>query len=149
MIKGKKGVSMWLSWVLLMVFVVILSVVIFDWMKGYTESSSSEMTKRVFNAEKCSFISISVSEIVEKNPQTLNIKVTNRNNLRINQIIFRLYSTDNKVYVDDLNITLLPNQTKTVELQKNGTIEAMDLIPVRFEQEYTIVCRDRMVRIKI
>ncbi|MCX6707649.1 MAG: hypothetical protein NT001_05930 [Candidatus Woesearchaeota archaeon] len=144
-IKSKKGIDQWISWVLLLVFSVLLASIVSYWMKDYITETSGDMTKRAHTTEYCDGVGIEIQDLVAKNSQTLNMKVINTYNLAINKIIFRVYDADNYILVNMTNVTIKPGQNKTIEIPKNETVSFVEAVPVIIEDGEQIICNDKTV----
>ncbi|HII72363.1 TPA: hypothetical protein HA265_06430, partial [Candidatus Woesearchaeota archaeon] len=90
-LKQKKAVSPWISWVLLMAFAVVLSAFMYNFMVSYTKDSTEDMKKIVYNTDECRLVSINI-ESACMTAQALNITLQNRNYIRIDEMDFRFYS---------------------------------------------------------
>ncbi|MBW2999990.1 hypothetical protein KY339_04920 [Candidatus Woesearchaeota archaeon] len=145
MLKQKRGVHIWMSWVLILTFAVVVSAIMLSFLREYAQSTSEEVRERVINEDRCSLMSVGISELVEKNPTTLNMKITNTQNIRVNQLVFRLYS-DRNIYIYELNTTIRPRHFKYIDVPKNGTIDTVEVIPVMFEDKFDIICNNKKVQ---
>lgn len=137
-----------MSWVLIITLAVVLSAIMFSFLREYAQSTSEEVRQRVISAERCALMSIGVSELVEKNPTTLNMKITNRQNIRVNQLIFRLYS-DRNIYIYELNTTIRPKHFKYIDVPKNDSIDMVEVIPVMLEDKFDVVCANKKVQVSL
>ncbi|PIN86981.1 hypothetical protein COV19_02195 [Candidatus Woesearchaeota archaeon CG10_big_fil_rev_8_21_14_0_10_44_13] len=151
-LRSKKAVSTWISWVLLVTFVIFIGTTIFYWMKDYSTTAMADLANRVKTTEDCDLVSIQVSDVTSKNAQTLNMKVTNRYNLRIDQIVISLYDSKNRFILSNLsNTTLRPNSTKEIEFEQNSSIATarLEAIPVIIDAGKQIYCMERKVEINV
>ena len=139
----KRGVSVWVSWVLLLAFMVILSAFMYNWIYGYTEESTEEMKKRVENTETCESLAMTVDNVCQDS-QILYINITNRGNINLNQIIFRLYDFEEMVTTSKKNITVRPNAEEEVRVLKSIVVNELDAIPVVITTDQIIICRNKM-----
>ena len=97
-------------------------------------------------------MSIQVSDVTSKNAQTLNMKVTNRYNLGIDQIVFSLYDNKNRfIWTNTTNMTIKPNSTKEMDLPQNSSITTarIEAIPVILDKGKAIYCTERKVEINV
>lgn len=149
---SKKAIATWISWTLLVTFVIFLGTLIFYWMQDFSVDAMDRMRNRLETSEKCDFISIELSDVISKNAQTLNMKVTNRYNLRINQIVFTLYDVNNNfIWLNISNTTLKPNSTKTIEVPQNSSVatKRIQAIPVIIDDGEQIYCAERQVEANV
>lgn len=143
----KKGVEVWISWVLLIAFVIVLSAFMYNWIIGYTESKSEQMKEMVYNTEECDFVAISIDAACQDS-QTLYINVTNRYNLKIDKLIVRMYRGSNVLNITEFNITIKPKVTKALNITKQTTtnVNITEVIPVVEKDDYEIICRNRLAQ---
>ena len=146
---NKKGVSLWIEFVLLMGFAVALSIFLNNWMRDYTLKTTETIKERNYNTALCDGVAISIDAACQGNstPINLYINVTNRGNLRITKQILRIYN----------NITTLANWevientrlirpgrmmriSNTSSLDYVGYIEA---VPVTEKGDLEIVCAEK------
>jgi len=148
LILSKKAVSEWISWTLLVTFVIFLGTTVFFWMKDFSEVTTQDLVDRIGIAENCDQVSIDIIDVVSKNSQTLNIKVVNRYNLRVNQIIFDLYdSSNNYIWSNVSNTTLKPDTIKEIDISQNSTLTtgSIKAIPVVIREGKEIRCTEKLV----
>jgi len=145
-LNNKKAIATWISWVLLLTFVIFLGTTVFYWMDDYTRGRVDELKKRAQTSDKCDFVGIEVFDVIEKNAQTLNMKVTNRYNLRVNQLVITLFDSEhNPVLSNTTNITLKPNDTKSIDIPKNFSVSVVQAVPVIIDEEgKQIFCVDKL-----
>lgn len=144
-IRGKKGFDQWVSWVLLLVFSVLLASIVSYWMKDYVGGLVTDLWIRSHTTEYCDGVGIEIQDLVAENSQTLNMKVVNTYNLAINKIIFRVYDANNYILINITNVTIKPGQNKTIEIPKNATISLVEAVPVILEEGKQIICKDKTV----
>ncbi len=137
----RKGIAIWMSWVLLVAFMVALSAFMYNWITGYTESSA-ERIETSYNEESCSSVAISVDGC--QKAEILNITISNKGDLEIDKVIFRLYDLYNNIESKDKVIAIKAGETKQLELLKQGTIQRLESIPILIKGNKVTICRDRM-----
>ncbi|MBN1386501.1 hypothetical protein JW968_06020 [Candidatus Woesearchaeota archaeon] len=145
---NKRGIEIWLSWILLMAMIIGLSALMMTWMKNYSREALTGAQKRVFDSDRCEQISISMDHAICKNSSSIETQITNRNNLRIDQIIFRKYYNESPPDITEINETIKPSLTKSVHFEKaNDTIITLEAIPVYIDRTAgeVIICRNRLV----
>lgn len=150
-ISSKKAIAEWISWVLLLTFVIFLGTTVFYWMEDYTRGRVDELKKRAQTSDKCDFVGIELSDVIEKNAQTLNMKVTNRYNLGINQLVITLFDSENNpLYSNTTNITLKPNATKSIDIPKNFSVSVVQAVPVIIDDDGNqIFCNDKLYEVNV
>lgn len=152
MFAHKKAISVWISWTLLVTFVIFLGTTVFYWMKDFSVDAMDDLKDRVETSEKCDLVSIELSDVVSKNAQTLNIKVTNRYNLGVNRIVFDLYDQSNTfIWQNITNSTIKPNSTKTIEVPQNSSVVTglVKATPVIISGDKEIYCTERLVEANV
>ena len=150
--KPKKAVSTWISWVLLVTFVIFIGTTIFYWMRDFSTDAMTELKDRLKTSEKCDLVGIQISELTSKNAQTLNMKVTNRYNLGIDQIVFTLYDSKNDfIWLNISNTSLKPNSTKEIEIPQNASLTTarIEAVPVVLDKGDQIYCTEKKVNLNV
>lgn len=149
---SKKAVATWISWVLLVTFVIFIGTTIFYWMKDFSTNAMTNLEYRLKTAEKCDLISLQVFDVTSKNAQTLNMKVTNRYNLGIDRISFSLYGNKNTFIQSNIsNTTLKPNMTKEIEIPQNSSMTTVriEAVPIILDDGEQIYCTERKVDVNV
>ena len=155
LLKNKKGIEVWISWVLLMGFVATLSLLMYDFIKDYTQETVDELRGRVYDTEECNSVAISIDSVCKQtatSPIYLNITVTNRLNINIDQLMFRTFdSSDRFLNISRLNIStatvaLRPQQSKKITMNiSSDDINTVQVIPAVFREDLVIVCMRKIV----
>ncbi len=145
LLRSRKGIAEWISWVLLLAFAVLLASIVSYWMRDYVSGTVTDMEKRAHTEEFCSSVGIELDDLIVKNSQTLNMKVINTYNLAVNRIIFRIYDADSNILINITNVTIKPGQNKTVDIQKNATSNLVEAVPVVINGREEIICQEKMV----
>ena len=144
---GKKGVSVWLSWVLLFTFAVAISAVGFRFIIPIVEKSTIDLKKVVFNTDECRQIAISVEGACQDNSaQVLNITIRNRNYIRIDKLTFQVFGAGNQpLFTNHTTSKHGPQREKVYSIPTNtsGTITFATITPRIFREDLEIVCQDR------
>ncbi|MFH1408800.1 MAG: hypothetical protein ABIH34_02745 [Nanoarchaeota archaeon] len=139
---NKRGVSQWLNWVLLVLFAVLLSTIMYNWISGYVEGQRQHLI-RITDSDDCDAVAIKAKAC--QNTQTLYINTTNIRELPIHNIIFRIFDSYYEVETKDLNLTIKPEETQTVKVLKLGMTQQLELIPVVYTEHNAVVCRKSMI----
>lgn len=150
--KDKRGVEVWVSWVMMLVLIIGLATLMMGWMKSYSQSSMDEVEKRVYDADLCGQISISMDYAVCKDIDTMEVQLTNRNNFRISQVLFRAYYNISDPNMTEVNVTLKPGDTKKVNFEvipRNfDDLIWLEAIPVHWQitdERVSYICRNRLI----
>lgn len=147
---NKRGVAGWIAWVLIVAFVVSLSAFMYDFMIGYTESSTEDVKKVVYDTDECRSVSISIeSACQDTTTQVLNITLQNRNYIRIKKVNFRMFDLNKKpILFNSTNTTLNPNRKKLVTVPTTSTqLGYVEAIPIVVRDNIEIVCGERKATI--
>lgn len=151
-IMHKKGIEVWISWVVLVAFVIFLGTMVFYWMRDFSADRITDLQDRLDVREKCDLVGIELSEVISKNAQTLNMKVTNRDYLAINQVVFSLYGDKSSFIMANIsNITLKPNSSKTIDISQNSSIPTVRIsaVPVIIDSGKQIYCTDKRIEANV
>lgn len=151
---NKRGVSVWISWVLLMTFVVFLSALMANWMRSYAESEVDDVKSRIYDSQVCNGVSFYVKTVFQ-NSENLNIELVNNNLNKIDALMIRLYNdTSSMTEPIRVDMYLKPDVSSSLLISKvdygmAGDIGAVELIPLVMLDEVEIICRNRLVEYEI
>jgi FlaG/FlaF family flagellin (archaellin) len=147
--RRKRAESLWISFVLLMGFMVILSTIVYTWLVGYVRDSGADVKKVVYNYDKCDSLSVSIDNAC-LDSQTLAINVSNRNSLRIDALLLRAYDASGLPQVLQRNITIKPGKQKELKIGLNITnARKLQAVPMMYKDNLVIICNDRMASSEI
>lgn len=146
---NKRGVSLWIEFVLLMGFAVALSIFLNDWMRDYTTNTAETIVERHYNTELCDGIAVSIDAACQANstPINLYINVTNRGNLRITKQIVRIY--DNITTLANWEVIENTQLIRPGRMKRISNISSLDYIgyiesvPVTEKGDLEIVCSEK------
>ena len=83
---------------------------------------------------------------ISTSPKSLYINITNRNDLRVRQLIFRLYKDfeGSEIETQEINITIKPQFKKELILNTTlSNVSYLDVVPATTKEETLHVCTDR------
>ena len=141
--KNKKAVSPWISWVLLVAFAVVLSAFMYSFMVSYTESSTEDIKKVVYNTDECRQVGLNI-ESACMSSQVLNITLKNTNYIRIDKIDFRFYNGRTPLHTNLTNITMNPNRLKLFDFETGvPAATRVEVIPHITKDNMDIICADK------
>ena len=144
---NKKAVHVWISYVILIGFVVALAAFLYTWMIDYSSEKSLEIKERVYDTELCDSIAASMTAC--NISQTLYINVTNRGDIRINQLVFRL-ENDNGYVFEEINTTIKPKNTKNFSFSNvKFTNVAVGVVPATFKDNAIIICTEKEAKAEL
>ncbi|MBW2996719.1 hypothetical protein KY349_00090 [Candidatus Woesearchaeota archaeon] len=143
-VRQKRAVSPWISWVLLVAFAVVLSAFMYNFMVSYTESSTEDMKKVVYNTDECRSVSLDIDSAC-MSAQVLNITLQNRNYARIDKMDFRLYSDIVPIHTNLTDIAMNPNRKKLIEIDTGtaSTVTRVEVIPHIEKEDLDIICAEK------
>lgn len=145
----KKGESLWISFVLLMGFMVVLGTFVYAWLVGYVKTSGDDVKKVVYNYEKCDSISVSIDSACAIS-QNLYIRASNRNNLRINALVFTAFDQSGFPEARWENVTIKPGKSKEIQLSLNiSNVAILQAVPVMHKDDLIIVCSERKAQMRV
>ena len=142
--KGKKAISVWVSYVLLTALVVSLSFFVLRWSQGLTEDTVEDIVARGDALVICGKTGIDISNLCQ-NTQTLNMNVTNSNDVKVISVQARMFDIYNMPQTFSRNATIEPHKTKEVSILKQGIIKKAEIIPVVKNDKVNIICLSRKV----
>jgi FlaG/FlaF family flagellin (archaellin) len=140
---SRKAVSPWIAWVLLVAFAIMLSALMYNFMVDFTETSTEDIKKIVYNTDECRTVSISIESACFA-AQDLNITLQNRNYIRIDSMDFRYYDGRVPLDINQTNITMNPNRVKTVSIATGqSSVTRVEVIPHIIKENTDIICADK------
>jgi FlaG/FlaF family flagellin (archaellin) len=146
LISGRKAISPWISWVLLVAFAIILSALMYNFMVDYTESSTDDIKKIVYNTDECRMVSVNIDSACLSS-QVLNITLQNRNYIRIDTLDFRYYAGRVPLHTNQTNLSMNPNRVKVVSLDTGVTsVTRVEVIPHIVKDNTDVICAEKTVQ---
>jgi FlaG/FlaF family flagellin (archaellin) len=144
----KRGVSLWISWVLIIALMAILAVIVIGWMNDFTISSTDRI-KQVYDTTECNYVSVSIDSVCQ-NTQTLNMNVTNLKNIDVDKIIFRIYDIYGNPDVKEVDTLIRhgSSNTEKLEIIKQGVTDRLEAVPVIIQEKRKVICEKRQVSVE-
>ncbi len=142
-IKNKKGVSLYISWILLMLLIISLSALMYNWYNQRAKRSA-DVLKEQSTEDVCDKVGILIKYLCQ-NTQTLNINISNKGDIKVNQLVFGLINIYKDPETKKVNITIYPGETEHLEIIKQGTLYQVDVTPVVVVDGITNVCSNSKV----
>ena len=145
MIFSKKAAAIWMSWVLLMGFVVGLSVFMFGWAEDRGEVFVGQLEGLSDTAE-CDSVGIRVEEICQ-NTESLNMKIANRNTLTVDRLVFLVFDSLGQYSGSRVvDVSIAPDNVESVKILKQGTVVQLEIVPAIVTPRDQITCnRNRIL----
>lgn len=144
---SRKGVSVWISWVLLTAFVVFIGAFVLQWSKSSTTKTVEDLTEKGEILTLCQETSISVAGYCQK-PQTLNINVTSNNNRKVDGLKVRAFDIYDNPQGGEKNVSIVPQKTVSVEVVKQGVLKRAEIMPMIIVGKKRVVCQSRKVTVE-
>ena len=145
--RGKRGVSEWISWVLLTGLTVMIGVFVLQWSKGNTTQTVEDITEKGEVLTLCQETGLSITGYCQ-DTQTLNINVTNNNNRKIDAVVVRGFDIYNNPQAGDKNISLVPEKSKSVVIVKQGVLKRAEVMPAIIVGKKRVVCLSRKITLE-
>ncbi|GEM_PF-1895464 len=142
--KNKKGIEVWISWVLITAFMIVLGVIVYRWSTSYATSSASDVETRAGKAE-CDAVALQITAACQLD-NVIYVDIANRKDLKIDKVIFGLYDIFGNGESREKIFTLDVGKTINVEVLKQGTISTISAIPAIYKSSKWIVCPEKEVQ---
>jgi hypothetical protein len=142
MMKNKKGISVWVSYVMLTAVVVSIGILVLTWTRSTTEETVNDIVERGDALTTCAATGIGVNNLCQ-NTQTLNMDITNTNDIKLEGLWIRMFDIYGLPQTSSRNVTIAPQKTKNVQLIKQGIIKEADIMPVVKKGKQRILCESR------
>ena len=138
--KNKRGVAVWISWVLVVAFAALIGSLVFKWMIGYVKEQTVQIEERVYDDSLCEELSLAVKNLCQET-QKLNFELLNNGFLTIDRLIFKMFDLDNNPFVIEQAIELSPGRTEAIEVIKQGHTNNLEIIPITVDNSREVVCQ--------
>lgn len=147
-LKNKKAISEWVSWVLLVAFMVAMGAFMYSYFTDYASSEGEKIRSVVYDTALCENVRINIDFVCQdvNNTQNLYINCTNKGQREINQVIINLYDLYGNSQSVHKDIRIEPQRKKEVTILKQYIQQKIEVIPVVYEGEEKVICSQRMVQ---
>ncbi len=145
--RTKKGVSEWLSWVLLVALAVIIGTFVLQWSRSNATKTVEDLTEKGEILTFCQETGIAVNGYCQ-DTQTLNINVTNNNNRKVDALMLRGFDIYNNPQGGQKNISLDPEKAMNVVIVKQGVLKRAEIMPVIIVGKKRAICQSRKVTVE-
>jgi len=139
---NKKGISVWISYVMLTALVVSLGFIVFGWTTRTTEDTVEVIVERGDTLIACGLAGLDVRNLCQ-NTQTLNMDVTNTNDVKLLGVWVRMFNIYDRPQVSSRNTTINPQKTKSIQVIKQGIIKEVNIIPMIEVDDKRVLCESR------
>lgn len=143
----KRGVSEWLSWVLLTAFVVMVGAFVMQWTRSQTTETVDDLTAKGEVLAACQESGVSVDTYCQ-NTQTLNINVTNNNNRKVDGLLVRAFDIYNNPQGGSKNVSISPEKSKALQVVKQGILKRAEVMPIITVGKKRAVCQSRKITLE-
>ena len=146
-LRSKKGVSEWLSWVLLVALAVVVGTFVLQWSRGNTTKTVEDLVEKGNILTFCQETGIAVNGYCQ-DTQTLNINVTNNNNRKVDALIVRGFDIYNNPQGGQKNISLGPEKAMNVVIVKQGVLKRAEVMPIIIVGKKRAICQSRKITLE-
>ena len=144
---NRKGVEVWLSWVLLVAFSVFIGTLVLQWSRSHTTQTVEDLTQKGEILTICQETGVAVNSYCQKT-QTLNINVTNNNNRKVDALLVRGFDIYGNPQNGERNISLQPDNSKSIQIVKQGVLKKAEVMPIIMVGKKRVVCISRKVTLE-
>lgn len=144
MMKGKKAVSVWVSYVLLTALVVSLGTIVLQWSRETTQETVDDIVEKGDSLTACAAAGMDIKDLCQ-NTQSLNMNVTNTNEVKLEGLWASMFDIYNMPQTSAINITIQPQKTKGVDILKQGIVKRVEFSPFVSKGGKRIKCLSRKV----
>ncbi|MBD3203261.1 hypothetical protein GF327_03135 [Candidatus Woesearchaeota archaeon] len=142
--KNKKGVSVYVSWIIVIAIVVSLSFIMYQWTLDRVKSKNQELNTRS-DLALCEQVAVNIDGICQ-NPQILNINITNTKNIKIDRLVFRLVDIYGNSQNREEEVNIYPGEKEiNSAVLKQGTLSSARIIPVIIQDQTYILCQSASI----
>ena len=144
---NRKGVEVWLSWVLLVAFSVFIGTLVLQWSRSHTTQTVEDLTQKGEILTLCQETGVAVNSYCQKT-QTLNINVTNNNNRKVDALLVRGFDIYGNPQNGERNISLQPDDSKSIQIVKQGVLKKAEVMPIIMVGKKRVVCISRKITLE-
>ena len=144
---NKKGIEVWLSWVLLVAFSVFIGTLVLQWSRSHTTRTVEDLTQKGEILTICQETGVAVNSYCQKT-QTLNINVTNNNNRKVDALLVRGFDIYGNPQNGERNISLQPDNSKSIQIVKQGVLKKAEVMPIIMVGKKRVVCISRKITLE-
>ncbi len=131
--KMNKKAMAWISWILLLLFFLILSVMVYQWSIQHTEMISKQMQEYVEGNIACSDVVFDVQLDISAN----NDEVTNYGTITIDKLLVRYDGAQST----ELEINLIPGNSQLLNMPPYT--KSMEVLPMLLVGNDWVVCPEK------
>ena len=144
---GRKGISVWISWVLLVAFSVLIGSIVLNFTRSHTTATVDDITEKGEILTLCQETGVAVNSFCQKT-QTLNMNVTNNNNRKVEALMVRGFDIYGNPHGGERNASLEPEKTKSISVVKQGVLKRAEVMPMIIVGKKRVVCQSRKITLE-
>jgi hypothetical protein len=143
----KKGLETWISWVLMLGLAVAIGVVMYSWYISTTQSTIKTI-QYVYDRTECNSVAVSVTACSQA--QHLNINITNKLYIAVDEMMFRIHYSDMSVEAFNSTARIKPGQKEdfVFGFDSSKAIAEVEAIPVIAAGSSWVICSSRAARVQ-
>ena len=135
---NKKGIAVFMSWVLLILIVVSLGVIFYSWARNYTKTTTTALVTSD-DTSMCDSASLYVEDSCQSQ-DLLYVDVENNGNVKFKGCVFSMVSLFGYTSYFRINKTVNVGNTKRFVVPKEGFIKQLQISPVLTINGKDFVC---------
>ena len=143
----KKGLAVWMSWVMLIGLSVTIGFFMLGWARDLFAGQKDSLIERDDYSSQCSSVGIRI-EAACQNTQTLNINITNNDQVKIDGFVVRIVDIYGGLQLRESNTSLKPQDTTQLSIVKQGIAQKADIMPAVKSGNKRITCQNRILSIE-
>lgn len=139
LMRHKKGIEVWISWILLTAMVVILSIFMYQFMVSYTQENAGTTIQTISNHQTCerTGMRIDAACTVDETQDTFNMTLRNTGSQQIDEIRIRFFDNttdflnESVIIFNTGNVTFQPQQRKVTSLNiSEDLLEDLSIVSI-------------------
>jgi hypothetical protein len=144
MLKSKLGISVWISWVLLVAFSVMVGTMVLQWSKSNATQTVDDITEQGEILTLCQETGISITSSCQ-NTQTLNMNITNNNNRKVDALLIRGFDIYDMPHGGQRNLSIDPEETVEFSIVKQGVLKRAEVVPIIKVGDKRVICQSKRI----
>ena len=141
----KRSIALWISFILLVLFAIILSVFTMAWVKNRAKESGEELEKVLYHDELCDKINIWVN--ASYTTSTINLSIENIGTWRIDRVLIEFFNDSLPTNDQEYDCKLRPGYSKVLKLSKQGNL--IYITPIVRKDSLKIICENKKNKIEL
>jgi hypothetical protein len=146
-IRNKTGVSIWISWVMLVAFMVTLSTAMYYFFADYTKKSIDNIKSTVVDSKLCDNVGISAT-VCLKSTSELTINIKNVNYMTIDRLALDMFDVFDRPQQKSKEFNLVSGTQRQFDILKDGIIKEVHIVPVVYKDGKTIFCSNKDITVQ-